>query len=169
LFKESATIDFISLSRRFTALRVAMLLINGLATLVAVGFLADGVPPVAHELRSKRDAQAAAAIEAFVASLTTDEKARLYRMLTSKESAFASLEGGNAEDDAILEKFRVFWEPFQGFRAQMELWGRAMRSVSSSTKAGEVWVAVILLAVVATSALALRRIPAEGLRIGEGQ
>jgi hypothetical protein len=155
-FKELETIHFLSPARRFTSLRVAMFLINGLAALVAVGFLADGVPPVAHELRSKRDAQAAVAIEAFVASLTPNEKARLYRVLTSTESNFASFQARNAEDDAVLEKFRIFWEPFQGLRAQIELWGRALRSVSSSTKAGEVLVAVILLAVVATSALALR-------------
>jgi hypothetical protein len=155
-FKDLETIDFTSQSRRFTTLRAAAFLINGIAILVAIGFLADGIPPLAHELENKRDAQANVAIEAFLAPLTLDEKARLYRVLSSTEPSFASLQGYDANDRAVLEKFRVFWQSFQNYRTQVQLWEHALRSVSSNTKAGEVWVALVLLAVVAMSALALR-------------
>ena len=155
-FKELEIIDFISLSWRLTTLRAAAFLINGIAILVAVGFLADGIPPLAHQLQSERDAQADVAIEAFLASLTLDEKARLYRLLSSMETTFASLQGNDADDEAVLEKLRLFWESFQNHGTQVQLWGHALRSVSSNTKAGEVWVALVLLAVVAMSALALR-------------
>ncbi len=154
-FRELDIIDFILRSRRLTSLRAAALLINAMATLVAVVFLADGIPPLVHELRSERDAQANVAIQAFLASLTQDDKARLYRILSSAPT-LASLHGGDAQDSAVLEKYRLFWEPFQSYRTQAELWGHALRTVSSSTKAGEVWVALLVLAVVALSALALR-------------
>ncbi len=125
-----------------------------MAILVAVGFLADGIPPLAHQLQSERDAQADVAIDAFLASLTLDEKARLYRLLSSTETTFASLQGNDADDKAVLEKLRLFW--VQNYGTQVQLWGHALRSVSSNRKAGEVWVALVLLAVVAMSALALR-------------
>ena len=86
-FKDLETIDFTSRSRRFTTLRAAAFLINGIAILMAIGLLADGIPPLAHELESKRDAQANVAIEAFLAPLTLDEKARLYRVLSLRFKA----------------------------------------------------------------------------------
>ncbi len=155
-FKKLQVIDFRLLSRRLTPLRIAALVINGIATLVALVFLADGVPPLAQELRDERDAEANVAIEAFLASLTLDEKARLYRVLSSADPAFESLHGDDAQDDAALEKYRAFWEPFQGYRTQAQLWGHALRSLPNGTKAGEVWVALIVLAVVAMSVLALK-------------
>ena len=149
-------LNFIVPSRRLMTLRTVGLLINAIATLVAVGFLADGVPSLVRELRRERDTRAYVEIEAFLASLTADEKARLYRRLSSTSLTSASVHGNDAEDDAVLEKFRLFWEPFQGVRKQARLWGDALRSVSSSSKAAEVWVALIVLAVVAMSSLALR-------------
>jgi hypothetical protein len=154
--EEPEIIDLVSLSRRPARLRAARLVINALAILVAVGFLADGVPPLAHELQSERDARADAMIAAFLASLTLDEKARLHRVLSSTDPNLDSLHGKDADDKAVLEKFRVFWQPFQNYRTQVELWAHAVRSVSSDTKAGEVWGALFLLAAVAMSGVALR-------------
>jgi hypothetical protein len=149
--------------RRLITLRTSGLVINAIATLVAVGFLADGVPSLVRELRRERDARAHVEIEAFLASLTPDEKARLYRRLSSTSLTSTSVHGNDAQDDAVVEKFRLFWEPFQSVRKQAQLWNDALRSVSSSWKAGEVWVALIVLAVVVMSSLALR---AHGLRLG---
>ena len=137
-------------------LGTAGLVINAIATLVAVAFLADAVPTLAHELRSERNAQAHVEIEVFLASLTPDEKARLYRALSSTSAPADSIHGDDARDDVVLEKFRRFWVPFQSVRKQARLWGDALGSVSSGTKAGEMWVALIVLAVVAMSSLALR-------------
>ena len=149
-------------SRRLTTLRTVGFLINAIATLVAVGFLADGVPSLVRELRRERDTRAHVEIEAFLASLTGDEKARLYRRLSSTSLTSPSVQGNDAQDDAVLEKFRLFWEPFQSVRKQAQLWGEALRSVSSGSKAVEVWVALIVLPVVAMSSLALR---AHGVRL----
>ena len=95
---------------------------------------------------------------------TPDEKARLYRALSSTSAISVLTRGNDADDDPALEKFRLFWGPFQSVRKQAELWGSALRSVSSTAKAGEVWVALIVLGVVAMSSLALR---AHGLRLGK--
>jgi hypothetical protein len=148
--------SFILPARRLTTLHTAGLFINAIATLVAVAFLADAVPLLAHELRSERDAQAHVEIEAFLASLTSNEKARLYRTLSSTNAPADSIHGDDAQDDAVLERFRLFWVPFQSYRKQAQLWADALRSVSSGAKAGEVWVALIVLAVVTMSSLALR-------------
>jgi hypothetical protein len=153
-FKELEIPSFIVPSRRLITLRTAGLFINAIATLVAVGFLTDGVPSPVRELRRERDARAHVEIEAFLASLTPDEKARLYRRLSSTSVTSASVHDNDAQDNAVLEKFRLFCEPFQSVRKQAQLWGDALRSVSSSSKAGEVWVALIVLAVVVTSSLA---------------
>jgi hypothetical protein len=155
-------LGFIVPSRRLITLRTAGLVINTIATLVAVGFLADSVPSLVRELRRERDTRAHVEIEAFLASLRPDEKARLYRRLSSTSLTSASIHGNDAQDDAVVEKFRLFWEPFRSVRKQAQLWKDALRSVSSSSKAGELWVALIVLAVVAMSSLALR---AHGLRL----
>lgn len=155
-FTALENLSFILPARRFTTLLTAGLFINAIATLVAVAFLADAVPSLAHGLRSERDAQAHVEVEVFLASLTSDEKARLYRTLSSTNAPADSIHGDDAQDDAVLEKFRGFWMPFQSYRKQAQLWGDALSSVSSGRKAGEVWVASIVLAVVAMSSLALR-------------
>ena len=152
------------LPARLVTLRSTGLLINAIATLVAVAFLADALPTLAHQVRTERKARAHAEIEAFLASLTPDEKARLYRALSSTSAISVLTRGNDADDDPALEKFRLFWGPFQSVRKQAELWGSALRSVSSTAKAGEVWVALIVLGVVAMSSLALR---AHGLRLGK--
>jgi hypothetical protein len=157
-----AILNLIVLSRRLMTLRTAGLVINAIATLVAVGFLADGLPSLVRDLRRERNARAHVEIESFLASLTPDEKSRLYRRLSSIGAASASVLGNDPQDDAALEKFRRFWEPFQNFRKQARLWWDALRSASASSKAGEVWVALIVLAVVVTSSLAVR---AHGLRL----
>jgi hypothetical protein len=158
-----AIINFILQTRRLTTVRAAALAINAMATLVAVVFLADGLPPLAQELRRERDAQANAAIQAFLTSLTQDDKARLYRVLSLAPTA-ASLHGGDAQDGAVLEKYRLFWEPFQSDRTQVKLWGHALLTVSSGTKAGEVWVALLVLVVVILSVVALRAHSLDGPR-----
>jgi hypothetical protein len=76
--------------------------------------------------------------------------------LSSTSAIPASLHESDAQDDAVLEKFHLFWEPFQSVRKQGRLWREALRSVASSSKAGEVWTALIVLAVVVMSSLALR-------------
>jgi hypothetical protein len=162
-FKELEILSLILPSRRLMTLRTAGLFVNAIATLVAVGFLADGLPSLVRELRRERDARAHVEIEAFLASLTPDERARLYRRLSSTSVTSASVHDDDAQDSAVLEKFRLFWEPFQSVRKQAQLWGDALRSVSSSSKAGEVGVAFIVLTVVVMSSLALR---AHGLRLG---
>src|SRR5262249_61730883 len=101
-------------------------------------------------------------VRAFLASLTRDDKARLYRILSSAPTV--DMHDADSQDGAVLEKYRLFHEPLRSYRTQVKLWGQALLTVSFGTRAGEVWVALLVLAVVALSALALRARSLDGPR-----